>query len=227
MAQVIDAERERYKEMASEVRQTFEDALNRNKVAGEWRTADAPGSQVAGIFNELSRMADMIMIPKVSQEEYSGVESSFAEEVIMESGRPVIVVPRRESFDTIGNRVVVGWNGSREAARSAFDALPVLADDAEVDIVWVDPYKQASESGNVPGSELGASFARHGFKVNAEPMATSDMNTGEALLRRAGDLDADLLVIGAYGHSRMREFIFGGATQYVLQNLNMPVLMSH
>jgi nucleotide-binding universal stress UspA family protein len=97
----------------------------------------------------------------------------------------------------------------------------------EVRLVWVDPYKDREESGDVPGAEEATVLSRHGVKAVAEPMMTDGRDAGEALLMRATDLGADLLVMGAYAHSRMRQYVFGGATQHVLANMSVPVLMSH
>jgi nucleotide-binding universal stress UspA family protein len=108
-----------------------------------------------------------------------------------------------------------------------FDALPLLRLVKETRLVWVDPYKESEAAGSVPGAEEAAVLARHGIKAVAEPMMTDGYNAGEALLMRANDLGADLLVMGAYAHSRMREFVFGGATRHVLEHMTIPVLMSH
>ena len=149
----------------------------------------------------------------------------------MESGRPVLIIPRTGHFAPLGEgiveKAVVGINGTRESARAMFEALPLLKRVKETRLVWVDPYRQSGEAGEVPGAEEAAVLSRHGLKAVAEPMMTDGRNAGEALLMRANDLGADLLVMGAYAHSRMREFVFGGATRHVLEHMTIPVLMSH
>ncbi|MEO9873606.1 MAG: universal stress protein [Anderseniella sp.] len=227
MADVVDAQRRRYQSMGKEVREKFERIMSLNSLSHEWRELDAISSSIGQEFVQQCRFADLAMIAQVEANESCGVEPSFAEYVVMEAGRPVLLVPRGKPFDTIGNKVLMGWNGAREAARACFDALPLLPADSEVSIVWVDPHKQRALAGNVPGAELAATFARHDIRVTAEPMPTADADTGRALLARVEDVGADLLVMGAYGHSRVREFVFGGATEHVLNNMTVPVLMSH
>ena len=227
MADVVDVQRQRYLSMASEVREKFEQTMARNSLSHEWRELDAISSSIGREFSQQCRLADMAIIGQVVADTSCGVEPGFAEYVVMDAGRPVLLLPRGKSFETIGKKVVMGWNASREAARACFDALPLLSPDSEVDLVWVDPQKQRGVAGDVPGAELAATFARHDINVTAGPMPTADSDVGGALLMRAGDVGADLLVMGAYGHSRVREFVFGGATEHVLNNMTVPVLMSH
>lgn len=227
MTDVVDAQRKRYQSMAKQVREKFERVMSLNSLSHEWRELDAISSSIGREFVQHCRFADLAMIAQVDANESCGVEPSFAEYVVMESGRPVLLVPRGKPFETIGNKVLMGWNGAKEAARACFDALPLLPPGSEVGIVWVDPQKQRSLAGNVPGAELAATFARHDIRVTAEPMPTADSDAGRALLARVEDVGADLLVMGAYGHSRVREFVFGGATEHVLNNMTVPVLMSH
>ncbi len=227
MADVVDDQRKRYQSMATEVREKFERTMKLNSLSYDWRELDAISSSIGREFVQQCRLADIAMIGQVVADKTCGVEPGFAEYVVMEAGRPVLLLPRGKSFETIGNKVLMGWNGSREAARACFDALPLLSANSEVDIVWVDPQKQRGLAGNLPGAELATTFARHDIKVSAEPMPTADSDVGRALLTRAGDTGSDLLVMGAYGHSRVREFVFGGATEHVLNNMTVPVLMSH
>jgi nucleotide-binding universal stress UspA family protein len=140
----------------------------------------------------------------------------------------VLIIPKQGHFaprgEGIAEKAIVGINGTKESSRAMFDALPLLR---LVKETRVDPYRQSREAGEVPGAEEAAVLSRHGIKVVAEPMMTDGRNAGEALLMRANDLGADLLVMGAYAHSRMREFVFGGATRHVLDHMKIPVLMSH
>ncbi|WP_337660207.1 universal stress protein [Anderseniella sp. Alg231-50] len=227
MADVVDAQRKRYQSMAKQVREKFERVMALNSLSCEWRELDAMSSSIGREFVDQCRFADLAVIAQVDAGENCGVEPSFAEYVVMEAGRPVLLVPRGKPFEIIGSRALMGWNGAKEAARACFDALPLLPADSEVSIVWVDPQRQRSLAGNVPGAELAATFARHDIRVTAEPMPTADTDAGRALLARVEDVGADLLVMGAYGHSRVREFVFGGATEHVLNNMTVPVLMSH
>lgn len=227
MADVVDTQRKRYLELAGSVKEKFAHALDANGLQGDFHQLDAINMSVSREFCEAARVADLAIIAQVDRDTYCGVEAEFAENVVLGAGRPVLIVPRGKAFDAIGSKVVMGWNGSREAARACFDALDVASPDADVTLVWVDPQKSRDEAGNVPGSELASALARHGLKVTAEPMPTSDEDAGSALLAKAADVGADLLVMGAYGHSRVREFVFGGASETVIRGAQLPVLMSH
>jgi nucleotide-binding universal stress UspA family protein len=227
MAEVVDTQRKRYLEMSDGVRGKFARALDANGLQGEFHQLDAISVTIAREFCEAARVADVAVIAQVDSENHGGVEGEFAGTVAMDLGRPVVIVPRGRSFDPVGSKVVIGWNGTREAARACFDALPMLQAGADITLVWVDPQKNAREAGNVPGTEMASALARHGFKVTAEPMPTANGDAGEALLTKANDIGADLLVMGAYGHSRLRQFVFGGASETVLSGAPLPVLMSH
>ena len=161
-----------------------------------------------------------------SPESGSGVESDFAGRIAIESGRPVLLVPHYGHFAHCGRRALIGWNGTREAARAAFDAVPILKHADVVYVSRIDAEESEEEGGAYPGAELAKALARHGIKTTAERLARSEVDAGEALLSHASDVGADLIVMGAYGHGRLREFILGGATRTILQSMTVPVLMS-
>jgi nucleotide-binding universal stress UspA family protein len=175
---------------------------------------------------EHGHAADLILVSQIAENPGAEIEQGLVEHVVMESGRPVLTIPQKGSFSDIKS-AVVGFNATREATRALFDGLPLLRSAKDVRVVWVDPYKERSVAGEVPGAEAAAALARHGVKATAEGLAAGGVNAGEALLQHVNDLGAELLVMGAYAHSRMREYIFGGATQHVLAHANVPVLMSH
>ena len=144
----------------------------------------------------------------------------------MAAGRPVLMVPNEGLHSGIGSRVVVAWNGRREATRAAFDALPLLQQAKEVKVLWIDPASGDEDGGTFAATDLCAALARHGITCEAVA-AASDGNVGATLLSRAVEQRADLLVMGCYGHSRLTEFVFGGATRHILRHMTIPVLMSH
>mgnify|MGYP000929594545 CR=1 FL=1 len=155
------------------------------------------------------------------------IERDFVEQVIMGAGRPVIILPAKGDAAINLEKIVVGWDGGREAARAAFDSMPLLRAAKEVRIVRADPQKDPGLRGTVPGADLAETLARHGIKSETQGFPTDGYDAGQALLRCADDWGAGLVVMGAYGHSRLTEFIFGGATRFVLSRQNRPVFMSH
>ncbi len=145
----------------------------------------------------------------------------------MTSGRPVLVVPYIGPGKSVATHVLVGWNASREATRAVNDAIPLLQRAKKVTVLAVDPEGGTEGHGEVPSADISLHLARHGIKVEAAQTVTGDIDVGDALLSRASDLGADLIVVGAYGHSRMREFILGGVTRHLLQHMTVPILISH
>jgi nucleotide-binding universal stress UspA family protein len=226
-AEVVEEYRDAYKARAVEVRQQFEDHMGRQNVRFEWRFVDARSAEIAATVIEHGHQVDLVVLSQVDPDGESGIEGGFAERVVMDSGRPVLVVPFYGAFKEVGRRALVAWNASREAARAAFDAVPILNTCQSVHVSWLDPQESLDVPGSVPGSELAAALSRHGVKVTTEGLPTDDIGVGEALLSHASDLGADLLVMGAYGHSRTREYVFGGATRTIFGSMTVPVLMSH
>jgi nucleotide-binding universal stress UspA family protein len=223
---VDDTRQQYFKTNVAAVKARFETMLRKEGLKGEWRTVNSLYAEIAPSLMEHGRAADLIMVSQIAQDPVAYIEPGLVDHVVMESGRPVLVVPQKGALAEIKS-VVAGFNATREAARALFDSLPLLQGVKEVRVVWVDPYKERSVAGEVPGAEAAAALARHGIKATAEGLAAGGINAGEALLQHANDLGAGLLVVGAYAHSRMREYIFGGATQHVLAHANIPVLLSH
>jgi nucleotide-binding universal stress UspA family protein len=145
----------------------------------------------------------------------------------MNSGRPLLLIPNTGLHATLGKRVLIGWNGRREAARAAFDALPILKTAEVVRVLWIDPENEGDETGNFPSSDLCTGLARHGVNCVATELSKKSGNVGNTLLSYAHDTSSDLVVMGCYGHSRIREFVIGGVTRYVLKQAKIPILLSH
>jgi nucleotide-binding universal stress UspA family protein len=213
------------------VRKKFEERIKQDGLKAEWRAVDSKFPDIAESAIAHSRGAELVITGQIDRGPDGDIERDLVVRLIMESGRPVLIIPKQGYFaprgEGITEKAIVGINGTKESSRAMFDALPLLRLVKETLLVWVDPYRQLGEAGNVPGAEEAAVLSRHGIKAVAEPMMAGGQNAGEALLMRANDLGADLLVMGAYSHSRMREFVFGGATRHVLENMKIPVLMSH
>lgn len=171
------------------------------------------------------RYADVLVIGQPNEMDGSGVEPDFAERLLLAAGRPALVIPYAGDFPAVGTRVLVAWNASREATRALTDAIPILREAKQVDVIAFNP--KDAPHGEVPGADIGLYLARHGIKVSVSQQTAEDVDVGNQLLSRAADLDSDLIVMGAYGHSRMKELILGGATRTVLNSMTVPVLMSH
>jgi nucleotide-binding universal stress UspA family protein len=212
-------------------RKIFDSFLKSEGLQGEWHAVDSDFPDITGSTVTESKKSDLVVIGHTLSSSPMSKEKDILVRLIMETGRPVLLVPGQGKIVTykssLTEKAIVGVNGSRESSRALFDAIPLLENCAEVRVVWVDPYKDRDEAGEIPGAEEAALLARHGINAVAEAMMADGHDPGEALLMRAKDLGAGLVVLGAYGHSRLSEYVFGGATRYVLQNMNVPVLMSH
>lgn len=223
--EMLGAMRAQREEEAAGVEAAFQAALTRQGVAGEWRLADG---ELAATVALHARYADMLVI---GQNERSGPGSTLAGEmppsVLMGAGRPLLVVPYAGSFPTMGQNVLVGWNGTAEAARAVNDAIPLLQKAAKVTVLSINPRRGIDGDGDVPAADMALHLARHGVRATAAHTVAPDIGEGDALLSYAADIGADLLVCGMYGHSRLREQVFGGVTRSLLTEMTLPVFMAH
>ncbi|MEN3365263.1 MAG: hypothetical protein V7606_2537 [Burkholderiales bacterium] len=183
--------------------------------------------EAAGGICLQARYCDLVVIGQIDPREVSPVVMpDFPQYVVINSGRPVLIVPYSGKFENIGNRVLIAWDASMAATRTVTNALPLLKRAQIVEVALFNPESQPQVHGALPGSDVAIYLARHGIKVEVL-QRTTDADIGTALLALATELDSDLLVMGGYGHSRFREILLGGVTRTVLEAMTIPVLMSH
>ena len=211
---------------AKEVGRTETEFARQTSAAGlrnvEWRVAiDDPIDAVT----LHSRYADLVVIGQAEPSDETHVPVDFPERLVLGAGRPVLILPSVGSFATVGKRILVAWNTSREATRAVTDAIPLLRQADSVHVMAVNP--KPGEHGTVPGADIGLYLARHSVRVEVKTDHGAEIDVGNELLSRAADLDADLIVMGGYGHSRLKEWVLGGATRTILESMTAPVLMSH
>ena len=171
-----------------------------------------------------ARYADLLVLGQADPDDRQegGLLLDLPEHVALHCGRPVLLVPRAGRFESLGLRPLVAWNGSLEAAKAATAALPLLRRAEEVTLAVFGP----AHSDGEPGADMALYLARHGVKVQIQHRPRP-ADAGHAILSLAADRCADLLVMGAYGHSRFREMMLGGATRTILATATLPVLMAH
>lgn len=225
--QVFEGNRSFFRDNAQRVKQAFEEAMRLENLPHDFHQIDAATPLIADEVVAAGRIADLVVVSATNPDEITGVERDFIEQVVMALGRPVIVLPYKGDATLTLDEIVIGWDGGREAARATFDALPLLKKARKVRVVRIDPQKDPSLRGSVAGADLAEALSRHGVKAEAQGYPTDGLDEGQALMRCAEDAGAGLIVMGAYGHSRLAEFIFGGATRFVLTRMARPVLMSH
>lgn len=188
----------------------------------EWRTSDLDAVDAVTLHG---RYADLIVIGQPWTADNSAINSSFANHVMLEAGRPVLMIPYAGNFATIGKRIIVGWNASREATRAVTDAIPFLQQAEVVQVMVVNP--RAGEHGAMPGNDIALFLARHGIQVEVRVDQANEIDIGNEMLSRASDFGADMIVMGGYGHSRLKELMMGGATRTLIDSMTVPVLLSH
>jgi nucleotide-binding universal stress UspA family protein len=209
-----------------QIKEAFETACRGRAFTIEWRLVEAGYRSVADVVIDHGRAADLVIAGQRDPEIDYSIIVDDPERLSLETGRPVLFVPYAGNFKTVGRRIMVAWNGRREASRAVFDALPLLKLADRVRILWINAEKDAA-AGDLPTAEISTTLARHGVKCEAASTTARNMSVGEVLLSALADDSSDLLVMGAYGHSRLREFVLGGATRDVLSHMTVPVLMSH
>jgi nucleotide-binding universal stress UspA family protein len=223
VAQSYDATQMFYVKNRDQVKKAYETAMKAEGIEHVFEEVQGQTTQIAPEVAEHGRAHDLILIAAPQNEGAFGTETDLAERVVMLAGRPVVVLPPGGVAKLDFSSIVLGWDGGREAARATFDALPLLRKAKRVQIAGVDVPTRGQE----PAAQIAETLAHHGVKVEIAHVPSDGFGAGDALLRSAKEFGAGLIVMGAYGHSRFTELIFGGATRHVLHHLNLPVLMSH
>ncbi len=220
----IDEERRQAQAAAAAAIARFEEAARRNGVAVEQRLIDSSLAGAGEIFGEIATRFDLAIV-RQAEPGKTPLEELVIEGALFESGRPVLVVPYIQKAALSLGRVLVCWNGSPNAARAVGDAMPFLHRAKEVEVVIV--LGEPGRAGEIAGADIGEHLARHGLKVAVERLSAIKGDVTDTILSYAADRAADVLVMGGYGHSRLREFILGGVTRGILRTMTLPVLMSH
>ena len=208
------------------VEAAFQDMLRQQELEGEWRMVEGATPATLSLH---ARYADLLVVgqPDPYSKTIDAGRHATVVTPLMSSGRPVLAVPFAGTFETLGQHVLVAWNASWEAARAVNDAMPLLQGARKVTILAINAQRGGGAHGDVPAADIALHLARHGVTAEAAHTVANDISDGEALLSYAADLGVDLLVAGAYGHSRARELVFGGVTRTLISEMTVPVLFSH
>jgi nucleotide-binding universal stress UspA family protein len=221
IAELMEQMRQTALKAGAQLQAAFQEAIRREGIMGEWRQVEGSAAELVALHG---RYADLLVL---GQDDLESDHAGLLEAVLFDSGRPVLAIPFAGTFPQIGRRVLVGWNASREASRAVHDALPLLAKAESACVFLANPKRGLGAHGEEPGADIARHLARHGLKVEVAKAVADDVADSALLLNHASDMGADLLVMGAYGHSRLREFILGGVTRSLLREMTVPVLLSH
>ncbi|WP_028213011.1 universal stress protein [Paraburkholderia mimosarum] len=220
------AHRELLAQKRAAAERLFRAELTRAQVPGAWT---APDGYPVTMVMQRSRTADLVILGQSGPKDpESYVADNFLETVLLGAGGPVLLIPETGPFEAVGERVLVGWNESRESARAIHDAIPFIARAARVTVAAVStPFKPGPTEASC--ADVAAMLERHAATpVDVvrfdRPLAGS---TGDALLKFAADGEYDLLVAGAYGHARLQEIVLSGVTRALIASMTLPVMMSH
>jgi len=222
--QFIESQRADADRRASAAIGRFEASAKRAGVSTETRTLNASVSGAGDTFGRMARRFDLVVVGQPESDQ-SMPDEVLDEAALFESGRPVVFVPYIQKAGLTLDRVMLCWDGSRAATRAVADSLPFLQKARQVEIVII--ANKAAKDDEVAGADLGQHLARHGLKVDVKRITSPDIDVASTILSHAADSGADMIVMGGYGHSRLREFVLGGVTKSILETMTVPVLMSH
>lgn len=209
---------------AEAARKSYDNATAGKDVAKEWRSADGRIDDEVVVH---ARYSDLVVVGQTAPDGGALTPTDLPETVALASGRPTLVVPYVGAKSAPGKVVLLCWNASKEAARAASEALPLLKGAEKVVVLAIDARRSNDGHGAEPGADVANWLARHGVNVTVQRDVAVEGDVGATILSRAADYGADLIVMGVYGHSRAREFIMGGASRTILASMTVPVLMAH
>lgn len=201
----------------------FKGAVGASGRSSEWRVVDGDAEEA---LVEHGRLADLVVLGQLDPDAPAAVTPpDLVEKVALASERPLLVVPHIGAAKPPGKKVMLCWNGRREASRAATGALPFLKAADEAIVLSIDP--PSTNDRGEPGADVAGWLARHGVKVNVQRDTAADSDVGSIILSRAADQDVDLVIMGLYGHSRTREMVLGGASRTLLASMTVPLLVAH
>jgi len=220
----IEPQQREYETAAETACDRFSAATARAGVSAAPRLLRTSFASAASLFGHMARRFDLAIVGQ-TKSDGNAVEAVIPESTLFESGRPMIIVPYIQKAPIKLDRIMVCWDGSRPAARAIADAMPFLERAKNVEVVIVT--NERGKRDEIDGADMGQHLARHGLEVEVTRITHGDLDVADALLSHSMDAGADFMVMGGYGHSRLREFVLGGVTRDILRTMTLPTLMSH
>jgi nucleotide-binding universal stress UspA family protein len=217
----------RARQEAEAERKKVEARLKRGAKSYDLRTAEALSRDLGRVAALHARYADVAVMTRPGEGPGAELREEIIEGVLFHSGRPALIAPPNWSGTGIGKRVVVAWDASREATRALSEAQSILETAEKITVVTVDAKPKMFGHGDQPGANIAAHLSRRGLPAEVRNVDSQGRSASLAILEEATALNADLVVMGGYAHSRLRELVFGGATRELLRSATVPLLMAH
>ncbi len=209
----------------SEIQALFESRAAREGLSFEWQALQNVSGDSAVSAISAARTSDLIIVQQSDPDGESGSVANL-EALLFESGRPVLFVPHAMPVESAFKKILIAWNGTQQAARATFDALPFIVAAEQTEILSIDAPDNAMQDAAVAGVDLASALSRHGANVTVASQASGGIGTAETIENRVSETGAELLVMGAYSQSWLKEFFFGGATRTMLQSMPVATLMA-
>lgn len=221
--EMIDDTREVAEDRAAAGLKAFDAILAETGALGQSATFSLMEGEGSGLVS-VGRLCDLAVVGQDDPEAMEPAREALIETLLIEAGAPVLLTPRAYQGPFKLDKIVIGWDGGLTVSRAVRAALPLLKQACEIHVAVVDSGRGLGEDA---GADLALHLARHGFKVQISRLSSLGRDVATTLIEQAVDSDADLIVMGGYGHSRLRQFILGGATSDMMRTMTVPVLMAH
>jgi nucleotide-binding universal stress UspA family protein len=221
----IETQVQANRQRATALEQRFASRIGSTGLAKDWRSMENYSGDSALCALNCARSVDLIVAAQIDPQD-DAASSAELDTLLYNAGRPMLFVPHDGPVLTSFAKITVAWNGTREAARAAFDALPFILAADSTEILLVDPPDPSEAHHESDGSDLAAALDRHGANVTVAEEKSRGLPIGSVIENHVVEAGADLLVMGAYSHSRLREWLFGGVTRSVLKSMPVATFMS-
>ncbi len=182
---------------------------------------------IINIISDYARYADLLILGQSQSDDPDNISEGLADNLVLEGGAPCLVIPYIGTRPTLGKRILLAWNESRESSRALRDALPLMQAAEAVSVLLIKPKSHDEKHTATQEKVIISYLADHGIDAGINLCVDNHLDPGDTILAQASDNDTDLIVMGAYGHSRLRELVLGGATRHLLKEMTVPVFISH
>lgn len=218
--------REAERQLSEEVKAAFMAATASMSSVAEWRLAETEGTSRSELLVEHAHCADLVIMPQAEQFGSSPGSSQLQENLVRDCGRPVLIVPHSGTFSSVGEHALVGLSPTRESSRAAHDAISLLAPGGKATIITAHRPKDADDLPFETAKEMARTYTRHGITVDVQDRADPKLAPGDVLLNESFERGCDMIVVGAYGHSRVYDMLIGATTTHLMDHMTSPVLFS-